>query len=260
MRLSIRDLGVSLGGRAVLSGVTTELVSGALVAIIGPNGAGKTTFLRALACLAPSTGEIRFDGEDWRRLPPAARAKKMAYLEQRGSIAWPFPVRDLVALGRLPFGAALGGRRPADDEVIARAMERCAISQFADRPATELSGGERARVLLARALVSDAGLLLLDEPIASLDPAHQLATMELLREERDAGRCVIAVLHDLSLALRYADRVLLFVDGRLRADAPPAELLKSGALDEAFGVRVETAETTSGLLVGARLPANVARR
>jgi iron complex transport system ATP-binding protein len=248
--LTISNLDVRLGARAILKGVHTEFREGELVVVIGPNGAGKTTFLRALCGLAPSTGAMTFGGHDGRALSAIKRSRALAYLEQRGSIAWPLPVREIVALGRLPFGA-----NHADQKAIALALKKCGLDTFAERTATELSGGELARVLLARALASDAKMLLLDEPVASLDPAWQLEIMKLLKEESRAGRCVVAVLHDLSLAMRYADRILLFASGELAADASPQKLLGGGDLERAFDVRIEIAHMRGGLIIGASLPA-----
>ncbi len=242
-RLSIRQLDVHLGARHALRNVTTQISAGEWIAVLGPNGAGKTTFLRAIAGVAAFSGEIRMHQRDWRDFMPRQRSREIAYLEQRGSIAWPLPVREIVALGRPP--TAETGR------AVHHALEVFGLRDLADRPATELSGGERARTLLARAFASDAPVLLLDEPIGSLDPAWQLATLDQLKAAALAGRTVLAVLHDLSMALRYASRVLLFDAGVLVADATPSGILASGQLDAVFGVRIEALETAGGLVIGA---------
>jgi len=203
---------------------------------IGPNGAGKTTLLRAVAGLAPYDGRITVAGQDLATLAPAARARLMAYLPQRRDVAWGLAARDVVALGRLPH---LGvGRRESDADraAIAAAMTAADVAALADRPVDRLSGGERARVLLARALAQAAPLLLADEPTAALDPFHQLQVMEVLRAEAEAGRAVVAVLHDLALAARFAHRVALLSDGRLAAVGSPEEVLTEDRLAAVYRV------------------------
>ncbi len=191
-----------------------------VTALIGPNGAGKTSLLRAVAGLTSGPGIVRLDGNP---LSPATHA----YLPAEREIAWPIRVADAVALG-------LG--RP-DSRAVEAALTRTAILAFADRPLTQLSTGERARVLLARALVGRPRLLLLDEPIANLDPAHALAILGLLRAEAAAGTIVVLSLHDLTLATRFADRLLLLDRGSLIADGPPAVVLTPAHLATTFGIR-----------------------
>ncbi|MBK9080813.1 MAG: ABC transporter ATP-binding protein [Rhizobiales bacterium] len=224
-------------GRAALRDASFRVAPGEFVVVLGPNGAGKTTLLRALAGLAPARGTARFGGDDLLAMRARERARRLAYLPQSGEAHWPLPAREIVALGRIPFGAP-GGRLSAGDEaIVARAMAACDAAQFADRPITELSGGERARVLLARALAVEAPLLLVDEPVAAADPAHQLLVMRLFAEQAAQGRLVVAVLHDVALALRHAHRVLLLDGGRLVADRKSADAFADDTFDRVFGVR-----------------------
>lgn len=241
--LTAKGVDVSLGGRAVLQDISLSLSSGHLVALVGPNGAGKTTLLRALAGLIPASGEIEIGGRALASLSLRERAKRFAYLPQGHIVHWPLASRDIVALGRYPHGATDPARlSPRDAEAVARAMQAADVVQFADRRATELSGGERSRVALARVLATEAPVILADEPTSSLDPRHQLDVMQTLRKAADTGVLVIVVTHDLGLAARFADRVLVMSGGRLVSQGKPAEALSEQVLADVFRVTAYRAE------------------
>ncbi|MGL3211716.1 ABC transporter ATP-binding protein [Bradyrhizobium sp. BR 1433] len=241
--LSAVALNASLGSRKVLHDVSLSLPSGHLVALVGPNGAGKTTLLRALAGLIPSGGEIRIGGDVLASLPLRERAKRFAYLPQGHMVHWPLPARDIVALGRYPHGATDPARMSQTDmEAVLRAMQAVDVTEFSDRRVTELSGGERSRVALARVLAVEAPVILADEPTASLDPRHQIDVMQKLRNVADAGVLVIVVTHDLGLAARFADHVLVLSEGRLAAQGAPAEALSEAVLASVFRVSAYRAE------------------
>ena len=238
MTLTTRQLTVTMGGRIVLRDITLEAQRGELLAIVGPNGAGKTTFLKAVACLFPFSGAIEWDGNDVAAMRAAARAKQMAYLPQGHVAHWPITARDVVTIGRAPFASSLTRLSQADQAAIDEALQAVDAMGFAERPVTALSGGERARVMLARALAVGAPLLLADEPVASLDPAHQLGVMDILSAQAKAGRLVIAVSHDLILAARYATRVLVLNAGAAAAIGASREVLTPSLLRDVF--KVET--------------------
>ena len=224
--LTAQGLGVTLAGRVVLKDVSLALSPGHLVALVGPNGAGKTTLLRALAGLIPSEGEIEIGGHALSALPLRERAKRFGYLPQGHVVHWPLPARDIVALGRYPHGATDPARlSPRDAEAVLRAMQAVDVMEFSERRVTELSGGERSRVALARVLAVEAPVILADEPTASLDPRHQIDVMKNLRATADSGVLVIVVTHDLGLAARFADHVLVLREGRLVSQGAPAEAL-----------------------------------
>jgi iron complex transport system ATP-binding protein len=237
MRIAARGLVIRFGARAALAGVDCDLVSGELVGLVGPNGAGKTTLLRALAgLLRADVGEIRYDGQTAGELGRAGLARRVAYLAQSGLSHWPLSVEHVVALGRLPHRQSLSPPSAADRAAIEAALAAAEVVALRDRPIGTLSGGERARALLARALAVGAEMLLADEPVATLDPLHQLRAMALLRDEARRGAGVVAVLHDLTLASRFCDRLIVLADGRIVADGPPAAALTDAALAQAFGV------------------------
>lgn len=244
--LACENLSVSLGGREVVRDVTAALSGGVLVGVLGPNGAGKSTWMRALAGLVARRGTVSIDGHDLAGMSRSAIARQIAYLPQGQTLNWPLSVERLVGLGRLPHLAPMSRIADADRAAIGRAMQRADVASLAGRIATELSGGERARVLMARALAVEAPVLLVDEPLASLDPAHQLGGMEILREEAARGVLVVAVMHDLTLAHRHCDRILLMQDGALVADGAPADVLTPANLAAVYGV---TAYTGGELLV-----------
>lgn len=231
----LERVAVSLGGRRIVEDISADL-SGGVTGLIGPNGAGKSTLVRAIAGLVPSEGAILVDGTNVGSMPVGDRAKRIAYLPQGQAVHWPLTVERLVSLGRLPHLAPFARPGAADAAAIERALERTDLLDLGDRPVDQLSGGERARVLLARALAVEAPLLLADEPLAALDPAHQIDVMRLLRAEADRGATVIAVLHDLTLAARWCDRLLLIDRGRLIADGRPHDVLSAERIGTVYGV------------------------
>ncbi|HMO75556.1 MAG TPA: ABC transporter ATP-binding protein [Sphingopyxis sp.] len=239
VRLVLDRIGVTLGRRAVVRDIGATFAAGSLTGIVGPNGAGKSTLARAMLALVPATGAVCLDGQDVSALPRADLARRIAYLPQGQTLHWPLTVERLVGLGRLPHLAPMSRIAPADAEAIERAMARADLLDLRHRIATELSGGERARALFARALAVEAPALIADEPLASLDPGHQIDVMALMRAEADAGALVIAVLHDLTMAARYCDRLLLIDGGTVAADGAPAAVLTPDHLRAVYGIEAE---------------------
>jgi iron complex transport system ATP-binding protein len=242
-------VGVGFGydRRAVFRDVSFAIFPGELVALCGPNGAGKSTLLRLLVGLhEPVAGSVRLGNALVGELPRREIARRAALLPQDAPYDLPLTVREAVALGRLPHRQRFQTISEADLDAVARALLLTDTTALADRPVTEISGGERQRVSLARALAQEAPLLLLDEPIAGLDLAHQLQALDLLRATVDTGRAALVALHDLSLAARRCDRMLLLAEGALQADAPPAAVLTPESLARHFGVRAEIRTDSAG--------------
>ena len=239
MSLAAKDIHVALGGRPVLHGISLAVAAGEIVAVVGPNGAGKSTLLKALAGLrAPAAGAFTYEDRDVASMDRRGLGRLVAYLPQDRVVHWPMRVRSVVALGRLVHR----GEGTQDDSAIAAALAAMDVAGFAERSVAELSGGERARVLVARALAQEAVVLLADEPTAGLDPAHALALFGHFRQLAGAGRSVLVALHDLSLAARFADRVLLLRDGRALAEGPPRVVFTPPNLAAAYGIRATVAE------------------
>jgi len=246
--LEVAGLSVILGRRDVLSEVSLVVDKGEFVAIVGPNGSGKTTLLRAIAGLVEARGRIAIAGEPLASISLNQRARTITYLPQGNVFYWPLAAEEVVALGRLPQtrGAGLSA---ADRAAVHEAMARTATLEFATRAVTTLSGGERARVAIARVVATGAMLVLADEPTAALDLQHQLTVLSLLRKHADAGGAVIAVLHDLGLAARHADRVVVLDKGRVVADGSPRAVLTAERLAATFGVVAEITEMHGALWI-----------
>ncbi|RYY42688.1 MAG: ABC transporter ATP-binding protein [Sphingomonadales bacterium] len=247
MDLTIDRLSISLGKRRVLEDVSAVLRPSRVTAILGANGSGKTTLVKALAGLL--SGEVRLGDRRIDRIDPRERARAIGYLPQDGAVHWDMTVESLVALGRIPHRPPFAGLSPDDYDAITGAMDATDAQAFAGRLVGELSGGERARVLLARVLAGQPRWLLADEPLASLDPVHQIALLDRLRGLAGQGMGVVIVLHDLIQAARAADDVLLLKDGRLIAFAPAADALSPDHLREAFGVEVMQVRDAMGRIL-----------
>jgi iron complex transport system ATP-binding protein len=248
--LAAENLSVSLGGRLVLEEIDLLLEPGRLIGLIGPNGAGKSTLARAfLGLLPPSNGRVTIGGAEARKLGPRVIAQQVAYLPQGQDIHWPISVERLVGLGRLPHLAPFSRLGRDDRAAILSALEETETSHLARRTATELSGGERARVMLARALATGAPALIADEPLASLDPGHQIDVMTLLAAKARAGNLVVAILHDLSIAARYCDELVLLDKGRLCAVGHVEQVLTDQVLASVYGVAAWRTEYGGASLV-----------
>jgi iron complex transport system ATP-binding protein len=246
--LTFENVGARYRGRTALKGITASFAGGSVTGIVGPNGAGKTTLLRvALGLVTDMSGQVRVQDRartDWSR---EALARTIAYLPQGGDAHWPLLARDLVMLGRLPHRGAFARAAAGDARITEDALARADASAFALRRMDELSAGERARVLFARALATEAPILLADEPAAWLDPAHQLRLMALLKEEARRGTAIAVTLHDLSLAARHCDSVLVLDNGTVAARGTPDVALSDEILSSVFGIAaIRMTDPTSG--------------
>lgn len=236
--ITVQDLTVELTGRKVLDAVGFRAPAATVTGLIGPNGAGKTTVLRALLGLIPArSGAVTLDGRSLHALDLRARARALAYLPQGSPVHWPLTVERLVALGRLPHQEPWARPGPLDAAAINGALAATDMLHLRDRPVTALSGGERMRAFLARALAGEAPAMLADEPVAALDPRHALAVMQLFAGLAEQGRTIILVLHDLGLAARFCGHLVLMDGGRVAASGAPAEVLAPELLAAVYGVR-----------------------
>ena len=239
MRIEANGIAIAFDGRPILAGIDLALRPGELVGLIGANGAGKTTLLRILAdLLPPAAGTVLYDGKPARTLGRRMLAQRLAFLAQGGGVQWQMRAEAVVALGRLPHRRPFADLTEADRTAISSAFAATDASAFRQRSLDTLSGGERMRVLLARALAVEAEMLLADEPLVGLDPRHQLEAMALFRRIAASGTGVVVVLHDLSLAGRFCDRLVLLDQGRILADGPAAAVLDDDNLARAFGIAV----------------------
>ena len=248
--LIAQDLAVALGGQVILDGIDARFRPGEVTAIVGPNGAGKSTLLACLAGLRrPNRGRVILGDAPILALPHRQRARSIGFLPQTPEIAWAVDVETLVGLGRTSHSGARG-LSEADHVAVQAALVRTRMTPFARRDVTTLSGGERARALPARVLAGEPSWLLADEPLAGLDPGHQLDTVDLLRGfAAEDGHGVVMTLHDLGVALRLADRVIVLAGGRLIADGPPPLALTLAVLAQAYGVEAAIVAGTAGPLI-----------
>ncbi|WP_307381280.1 heme ABC transporter ATP-binding protein [Microbacterium sp. W4I20] len=241
MTVGLRGEGLTVRigeGRAILEDASIDIRAGEIHALVGPNGAGKTTLFGVLAGdVTTQAGEVTLDDRPIGSWRPRTLAQQRAVLLQENTVTFPFSAEQVVRMGRTPWA-----RTPAaddDDSVVASAMELTEVTALSARAVTSLSGGERARVALARVIAQSTGILLLDEPTAALDLKHHEDVMRLIRSRADAGVAVAIVLHDLNSALAHADRVTLLSEGRVVASGPPAQVLTAPRIEEVYGQAVD---------------------
>lgn len=236
--LDATGLGYRIGNLSILKGIDFEINEGELVGLIGPNGAGKSTLLRLLTQVEPpSGGEILLDGHSIDRLSAEDRARRIAYLVQGARAHWPFSVEKLVGLGRIPYQKWWQQASSEDDEKVLQAMQTTETLAYRNRIITTLSGGEHTLVMLARIMATEPQLIFADEPVAALDPYHQLHVMEILRHHASDRRAAVVVLHDLSLAARFCDRLYLLNHGELFCSGSTTEVLNAENIASVYGVK-----------------------
>ncbi|MFN3602494.1 MAG: heme ABC transporter ATP-binding protein [Dietzia sp.] len=248
--LSAEGVTVRIGGRVLLDAVDLDVYAGEVLALVGPNGAGKSTLLGVVAGdIDPDSGRTLLDDTDLRRWRLGDLARRRALLTQANSVAFPFTVREIVAMGRAPWAALPEG--DDDEEIIEESLTATDTSHLQSRTFPTLSGGEKARASLSRALAQRAGVLLLDEPTAAVDLRHQEIVLELARTVADDGGAVVVVLHDLELAAAWSDRLVMISDGRIRAEGPPEQILTAELVEEVYQqpVLVHRHPVTGDLLV-----------
>lgn len=248
-RLVASHVSVLRGRRRIVDTASLTLNAGELTILAGPNGAGKTTLARIMAGVIAGEGSVAFNGTELHKMPPRARARAISYLPQGHEFHWPMRVDSIVALGREPHADPFAQTSTADRIAIEQAMGATAIEEFSSRLITTLSGGERARVAIARALATEASVLIADEPTASLDERHQLIVMDLLQRVAHTGTAVLAIIHDLALAMRFADRVVVMNDGHIVANDTPVLALTPERIADIFGISVNRVETPDGPLL-----------
>jgi len=243
--LSLKNVFASLNGKPVLSDISLNASSGDMTVICGPNGAGKSTLLRSIAGLVSEvSGDIALDDIRLSDLAVHEVGQHVAYLPQDQLVHWPLTVEAIVQLSRRPHLQAFGRASQDDLDAVEAALEKTGMSDFRDRPITQLSGGERARAFLARLLASDASVYLVDEPLAALDPYYQMAVLEVLKQAANEGKIVITVVHDLSIARRYFDTAFLLKDGKVLRQGKVSDVIAPEALSDAYDI--ETVITSEG--------------
>ncbi|GAB3108491.1 ABC transporter ATP-binding protein [Streptomyces calidiresistens] len=238
--LDIEKVGVTVRGRELVAGVSLSVAPGEVMGLVGPNGAGKSTLLRTLyRALRPTSGRILLDGEDVWAMSGKPLARRMATVLQETTGDFELTVYDVAAMGRTPHKRAFAGDDARDRGIVLGALRDLGVGHLAEAPFSHLSGGEKQRVLIARALTQRAGTMILDEPTNHLDLRHQLDTLRLVRR---LGVTAVVALHDLNLAAAFCDRICVLRDGRTVAVGPPREVLTAGLLAEVYGVAAEVAE------------------
>ena len=248
--LKATNLEYLIGELPILKGIDFEVNEGELVGLIGPNGAGKSTLLRLLTRVeSPSAGEVLFDGKAIDLLSAEERARRIAYLVQDARAHWPVSVEKLVGLGRIPYQKWWQQASSEDHEKILKAMQLTETLAYRNRIVTTLSGGEHTLVMLARIMATEPQLIFADEPVAALDPYHQLHVMEILRNHASDRRAVVVVLHDLSLAARYCDRLYLLNHGELYCSGNSTEVLNAKNIATVYGVNSRIQRDTEGVSV-----------
>ena len=245
--IRVHQLSCSYRRTTVLRELTFEVARGECFIVIGPNGSGKTTLIKALAGLLPASGSILLQERPLRRHRKSDLARRMAYVAQTGVDDSPFTVREVVLMGRTPYLGVLGVESQRDIEIARQAIEFTGLSNLSDRRIGSLSGGERQRSYIARAICQQPELILLDEPTAALDLAHQIRIMDLMATlKNERGTTVVMVSHDINLAAMYADRLLLLVDGRMAVCGPPAQVIDERTLAKAYGCRILVDRSPAG--------------